>query len=58
MVQNQKNQKLTKESRQKFQDYLKVLISKKGYDDDLVATDIDRKKNDEESEEIDKINKK
>ena len=55
MVQNQTNQKLMKESRQKFQNYLKGLIAKKGDDYDLVDTDIDRETNDEESEEIDRI---
>ena len=39
MVQNQTNQKLMKESRQKYRDYLKGL--KKKDDDDPVDTDID-----------------
>ena len=55
MIQNQKNQKLMKEIRQKLQNYLKGLISKKGDYDDLVDTDIDLETNDEESEEIDQI---
>ena len=41
-----------KEIREKIKNYLKVWISKKGDDDDLVDTDIDRKTNDDESEEI------
>ena len=56
MVQNQTNQKLMKESRQKFQNYLKGLIAKrKGENDDIVDTDIDRETDDEESEEIYRI---
>ena len=50
MVQNQTNQKLMKESRQKFQSYLKGFIAKKGDDDDLVDTYIDLETNDEEYE--------
>ena len=36
------------EIRQKIQNYLKSFISKKGYDDDLVDTNIDLETNDEE----------
>ena len=55
MVQNQINQTLMKEIRQKFQNYLLRLIAKKVDDGDLVDTDIDRETNDEEYEEIDQI---
>ena len=41
MVYNKINQILTTESRQKYQNYLKGLIAKKGNDDDLVDNDID-----------------
>ena len=44
-----------KDIREKTNNYLKGWISKKGYDDDLVDTDIYREKNDEEFEEIDWI---
>ena len=47
MIYNQKNQKLMKEIRYKFQNYLKGLTAKKGHDDDLVDTDINIEKNDE-----------
>ena len=42
IVQNQINQKPMKDIREKTNNYLKGWISKKGYDDDLVDTDIDR----------------
>ena len=44
-----------KEIREKIKNYLKGWIAKKGDDDDLVDTGIDRETNDEESEEIDRI---
>ena len=44
MFQNNTNQNLMKESRYKFQNYLKGLIAQKVDDDDLVDTDIDREK--------------
>ena len=47
MVQNQTNQKPMKETRQKSQNYLKVLIAKKGDYDDLVDTNIYQETNDE-----------
>ena len=52
IIQNQKNQKLMKDIRQKIQNYLKGLIAKKGDEDDPVDTDIDTEKNYEEYEEI------
>ena len=55
MIQNQIDQKLMKEIRQKFHNYLKGLILKKRDADDLVDTDIDLETNDEEYEEIDQI---
>ena len=56
MILNQINQKQMKNIREKIKNYLKGWISKKkGDDDDLVDTDIDRERNDEESEEIDRI---
>ena len=45
MIQNQKNQKLMKQIRQKIQNYLKGLIAKKGDDDDPVDTYIDLETN-------------
>ena len=44
MTQNQKNQKLMKDIRQKIQNYLKLLIAKKGANDDPVDTDIELEK--------------
>ena len=44
MIQNQKNQKLMKEIREKIRNYFKAQISKRGDDDDLADTDIDREK--------------
>ena len=41
-----------KEIRENIQSYLKVLIAKKGDDDDLVDADIALETNDEEEEEI------
>ena len=55
---NQKNQKNNERDQIEISNSLKIIDSqKKGYDGDLVDTDIDRETNDEESEGKDHIEK-